>query len=47
MVAVGTAIFINPRAPLVVLTGIKAYLKEHKIDDIRQLIGSIKDRDPS
>lgn len=42
MVAVGTANYLNPRAPLEVLEGIKAYMKENKIDDIKNLIGSIK-----
>ena len=41
MVAVGTANFINPRAPLEVLDGIKAYMKEQKMKDIRELIGSL------
>jgi dihydroorotate dehydrogenase (NAD+) catalytic subunit len=42
MVAVGTANFINPRIPLDVLNGIKAYMKENKIQDIKQLIGSLQ-----
>lgn len=42
MVAVGTANFINPRAPLEVLEGIKNYLKENKIQDIKQIIGSLQ-----
>lgn len=42
MVAVGTFNFINPRAPLEVLEGIKAYLKENKIKDIKELIGSLQ-----
>ena len=41
MVAVGTANFINPRAPLEVLEGIKVYMKENKIKDIRKMIGSV------
>ena len=41
MVAVGTANFINPRAPLEVLEGIKAYMKENKINDIKEVIGSL------
>lgn len=41
MVAVGTANFVNPRAPLDVLEGIKAYMKENKISDIKELIGSL------
>lgn len=42
MVAVGTANFINPRAPLDVLEGLKQYMKENKINDIKELIGSLK-----
>ena len=42
MVAVGTANFVNPRAPLEVLQGIEAYMREHKIDDIKDIIGSLK-----
>jgi dihydroorotate dehydrogenase (NAD+) catalytic subunit len=41
MVAVGTANFINPRAPLEVLDGIRAYMTKHKMKDVRELIGSI------
>ncbi len=42
MVAVGTFNFVNPRAPLEVLAGIKAYMKKNKMSDIRELIGSIQ-----
>jgi dihydroorotate dehydrogenase (NAD+) catalytic subunit len=42
MVAVGTANFINPRAPLDVLDGIETFMKENKINDIREIIGSLK-----
>jgi dihydroorotate dehydrogenase (NAD+) catalytic subunit len=41
MVAVGTANFVNPRAPLDVLEGITAYMKENKIKDIKEIIGSL------
>ncbi len=41
MVAVGTMNFVNPRAPIEVLEGITAYMKDHKISDIRELIGSL------
>jgi dihydroorotate dehydrogenase (NAD+) catalytic subunit len=41
MVAVGTANFINPRAPLEVLGGIKTYMTEHQMKDVHDLIGSI------
>jgi len=42
MVAVGTANFVNPRAPLDVLEGIKEYMKKNKMNDIREVIGSIQ-----
>lgn len=42
MVAVGTANFINPRAPLEVLSGIKEYMRTHKITNIKKLIGSVE-----
>ena len=42
MVAVGTANFINPQAPLDVLEGIKKYMKENNINDIHKIIGSLK-----
>jgi dihydroorotate dehydrogenase (NAD+) catalytic subunit len=42
MVAVGTYNFVNPRAPLEVLKGIQAYMRDHKLSDIKELIGSIR-----
>jgi len=42
MVAVGTANFITPRAPLEVIDGIKAYMRQNKIEDVREMIGTIK-----
>ena len=42
MVAVGTSNFVNPRAPLDVLDGIKSYMKENKMTDIKEVIGSLK-----
>lgn len=41
MVAVGTGNFINPSAPLEILDGIRKYMKENKISDIKDLIGNI------
>ena len=41
MVAVGTANFIDPKAPLAVLRGIKEYMKKQKVDDINQLRQSL------
>ncbi len=42
MVAVGTGNFINPRAPIDVLEGIESFMKENKINDIHEIIGSLK-----
>ena len=38
-VQVGTASFMNPRAPMDVLDGIGSYLQKEKIQDIRELVG--------
>lgn len=42
MVAVGTANFINPRVPVEVLEGIKAYMRKNKITDIKEIIGRLE-----
>jgi dihydroorotate dehydrogenase (NAD+) catalytic subunit len=39
-IEVGTASFMNPRAPMDVLEGIEKYLRENKIDDLHELIGA-------
>ena len=41
-VAVGTANFINPKATVEIISGIKQYLIENNIKDINQLTGSLK-----
>lgn len=41
-VAIGTANFINPGVSLDVINGIGKYLIKHRIQDIRELIGSLK-----
>jgi dihydroorotate dehydrogenase (NAD+) catalytic subunit len=41
-VAVGTGNFINPRASIEIIQGIKQYLTKHKIKDIKNLIGALK-----
>jgi dihydroorotate dehydrogenase (NAD+) catalytic subunit len=38
-VQVGTASFANPRALLDVIDGLEAWLCEHGIDDVREIIG--------
>lgn len=42
MVAVGTANFNNPTATVDVIQGIEQYMKENKVEDIRELIGCVK-----
>ncbi|MBL0713115.1 MAG: dihydroorotate dehydrogenase [Desulfosarcina sp.] len=41
-VQVGTASFVNPRATMDIIDGLQAYLKTHKIADIKALIGSLE-----
>ncbi len=41
-VQVGTANFVNPRAPLEIREGIKRYLREKKIKNIKALIGKLR-----
>ena len=41
-VAVGTANFMNPIAPLQILEGIRRYLRKRGIRDIRQIVGAAK-----
>lgn len=41
-IAVGTAIFADPYAPIKVLDGINAYLDRHNISSVREIIGAIK-----
>ena len=42
-VAVGTANFLNPAVSLEIIDGLSAYCKEHDIDDVRSLTGSLCD----
>jgi dihydroorotate dehydrogenase (NAD+) catalytic subunit len=41
-ISVGTANFINPKASIEIIDGIKKYLIKNKIKDIKTLIGSLK-----
>jgi dihydroorotate dehydrogenase (NAD+) catalytic subunit len=41
-IQVGTANFVNPRAATEILDGIGAYLRNHKIDCLDQLVGTLK-----
>ena len=41
-VQVGTANFVNPKAPLEILQGIRRYLTGKKINRMKSLIGKLK-----
>ncbi|MCK4287658.1 MAG: dihydroorotate dehydrogenase, partial [Bacteroidales bacterium] len=41
-IQVGTANFIDPRITVKIINGIEEYLNKHKIDSIRELVGSLK-----
>lgn len=41
-IAVGTAIFADPYAPIKVLDGINAYLDRHNISSVREIIGAVR-----
>ena len=41
-VAVGTANFVNPRAPLDIIDGIREYLEQNGITSIGALVGSLQ-----
>jgi dihydroorotate dehydrogenase (NAD+) catalytic subunit len=41
-ISIGTGNFINPKLAIEIIEGIKKYLKQNKIKDIKNLIGSIK-----
>ena len=41
-VQVGTATFRNPRAPLDVLEGLEAFMQEHGVEDVRELVGAAR-----
>jgi len=40
-IQVGTANFINPKATMEILTGIRAYMDRHKFENIRDLVGAL------
>jgi len=41
-ISVGTANFINPRASVEIISGLKTYLVDNNIRDLSGLIGSLK-----
>lgn len=42
-VQVGTGNFLEPKAPLEIIKGLKTYLNEHNIEDINELVAGLKD----
>ncbi len=42
-VAVGTANFTNPRATMDIIEGIRNYMEEYQVMDVRELIGAVHD----
>ncbi|MBR1391912.1 MAG: dihydroorotate dehydrogenase [Lachnospiraceae bacterium] len=42
-VSVGTANFTNPRATVEIIEGIRQYMGEHGVEDVRELIGAVRD----
>lgn len=40
-ISVGTATFVNPNATIEIIKGIKAYMKEYKVENITDLIGAV------
>lgn len=43
-VSVGTANFANPKATEQIVDGIRAYMEQYKVADIKELIGAVHDR---
>ncbi len=41
-ISVGTANFVNPRATIEIIDGLRKYLEKNKIQDIKELIGDLK-----
>jgi dihydroorotate dehydrogenase (NAD+) catalytic subunit len=41
-VQVGTATFVNPRAPIDVLEGVRNYMRDNDIEDVRELVGAAR-----
>ena len=43
-VSVGTANFVNPRVTEEIVEGIRAYMEQYKVSDIKELVGAVHDR---
>ena len=42
-IQVGTANFVNPKATMDILSGIEKYLKDHELDSISNLVGTLRE----
>lgn len=43
-VSVGTANFVNPHVTEKIVDGIRAYMEQYKVADIKELVGAVHDR---
>lgn len=41
-IQVGTASFVDPRAPIQIISGIKSWMREHNLESIREIIGTLQ-----
>jgi dihydroorotate dehydrogenase (NAD+) catalytic subunit len=41
-VAVGTATFYEPRTAVQVIAGVREFMQSHGIEDVRELVGSVR-----
>jgi len=41
-VAVGTANFYEPQTPLQVIAGLREFLKQHGLKDVREIVGTVQ-----
>ena len=41
-VQVGTANFVNPRATMDIVDGIRNYLNRHKIEQVKDIVGTLR-----
>ena len=42
VVQIGTASFVDPRAPIQIIAGIKSWMREHHVESIQEIIGTLK-----
>ena len=43
-VSVGTANFTNPSVTMEIVSGIEEYMKKYQVEDVKELIGAVRDR---